>query len=185
LYLFDGICRHAADIVRKKASGFDYQDAEPPSDSRALPGTKQALVDSASSYLYSASGIVEEIVVTTMQEVREDQKVCIGTQRRIHLNSILIASCLSTLQPKVIKVVDIWIKAGTFDNGLLTDIKKKLTKSTQEDSTASSSNDIPTASNKGQYRLYFYDIASTRTEIVSHCVSLPLNFFCFFLHSLS
>jgi hypothetical protein len=76
LYLFDATCRHAADIVRKKASGFDYRDAEPPSDSRAQPGTKQALIDSASSFTFSASGIVEEMVVTTMQAVREDQKVC-------------------------------------------------------------------------------------------------------------
>lgn len=75
LYLFDATCRHAADIVRKKGSGFDYKDAEPPRDSKAQPGTKQALIDSASSYLLSASGIVEEMVLTTMQAVREDQKV--------------------------------------------------------------------------------------------------------------
>ena len=76
LYLFDAISRYAADAVRKRASGFNYREAEPPSRSRAEPGTKEALVESAKEYLSAAAGIVEEIVLSTQKVVREDQKVC-------------------------------------------------------------------------------------------------------------
>lgn len=76
LYLFDAISRYAGDIVRKRASGFDYKKAEPPRGSNAEYGSKQALVESASDYLYAASGIVEEMVLSTHRGVKEDQKVC-------------------------------------------------------------------------------------------------------------
>jgi len=76
LYLFDAVSRYAADIVRKRGSGFDYEDAEPCSSSKAERGTKRALVDSAASFLRSANEILEEMVTVTMEAVREDQKVC-------------------------------------------------------------------------------------------------------------
>lgn len=75
MYLFDAVCRHAADIVRKRGSGFDYEGAEPPSSSKAERGTKKALVESAASFLRLANEILEEMVVTTMQAVKEEQKV--------------------------------------------------------------------------------------------------------------
>lgn len=75
LYLFDAACRYAADIVRKKGSGYDHGDVKPPADSQAKPGSWQALTESASVFLQSASEIVEEIVLNTMEAVREEQQV--------------------------------------------------------------------------------------------------------------
>jgi hypothetical protein len=75
LYLFDAVCRHASDIVRKRGSGYDYKEAEAPSNSEAERGTKKALVDSAASFLKAANEVLEEMVLITIQAVREDQKV--------------------------------------------------------------------------------------------------------------
>lgn len=75
LYVFDAICRHAAQIVRKGASGFDYRHAEAPCGSQTERGTKQALTDSASSFIRSASDFLMEMVTSTLEAVREDQRV--------------------------------------------------------------------------------------------------------------
>lgn len=75
LYLFDAVSRYAQDIVRKRASGFDYKHAEAPRGSRAERGSKQALVEGAEDFLESSVKAVVEIVDATLDEIREDQRV--------------------------------------------------------------------------------------------------------------
>lgn len=94
LYLFDATCRYAADIVRKKGSGYDHGEVKPPAESMAKQGSKQALTESASTFLQSASDIVEEIVLNTMEAVREDQQV---GRNRIYVNNCL--DCLRLKYP--------------------------------------------------------------------------------------
>lgn len=75
LYLLDAVARNAQDVVRKKASGFDYKDTRPPSGSTARAGTKEAMVDAANAFLEACENIIEEMVLTTARSMRPDQKV--------------------------------------------------------------------------------------------------------------
>jgi hypothetical protein len=85
LYLFDAVCRHAADIVRKRGSGFAFKDAEAPSNSTAERGTQKALVESAASFLKSACEILEEMVMIAMESVKEEQRV--RSELEVHLRA--------------------------------------------------------------------------------------------------
>lgn len=157
LYVFDAICRYAAQIVRKSASGFDHRRAEAPHGSRSERGSKEALTDSASSFLRSASDVLMEIATSTMATVREDQQVNAAIGAMSRADSADTIRFLYFVQAKVVKVVDIWIKASTFDQQVLKRVKSAL--------------DGP--ANQGQYQLYFYPFA--RTEIGIPCLfSSPL-----------
>lgn len=76
LYLLDAVARNAQDVVRKKASGFDYKEARPPSGSKARAGTKEAMVDAANAFLRACEDIIEQIVLSTSRSMHSaDQKV--------------------------------------------------------------------------------------------------------------
>lgn len=78
LYLFDAMARCAQEVIRRKASGFKYKDARPPKGSSSAAGTKEAMIDGANAFLGASAKIVEEIVLSTAQSVRQDQRVSLG-----------------------------------------------------------------------------------------------------------
>ncbi|PWN91201.1 hypothetical protein FA10DRAFT_278075 [Acaromyces ingoldii] len=104
LYLLDAVARHAQDIARKgakgaSAEGIDVSNVKPPRGSQATAGTWEAARDAAKMFLKALGDVVERIAVDAVQSVPSEQR------------------------EKALKVVDIWIKADTFDVHMLRDIK--------------------------------------------------------------
>lgn len=62
-------------MIRKHASGFDYRNAEAPRGSKAKKGSKEALIEGATLFLEEGVMAIKEIIVSTLQSVRDDQKV--------------------------------------------------------------------------------------------------------------
>ncbi|KAK0535395.1 hypothetical protein OC835_002379 [Tilletia horrida] len=109
-YIFDAVARQARDIVRKNGAGFDASGSQPPADdgtadgsgAQPQPGTAEALVAGAKTFLSVLDGVAEEVTESTFRDVQPDHR------------------------EKVRKVIDIWMKANTFSHDLLDDITKKL-----------------------------------------------------------
>lgn len=81
LYLFDAMSRYAQDVIRRRASGFEYKESRPPRGSSASPGSKEAMIDAANTFLSACSTIVEDIVLSTARAVRADQRVSVALVR--------------------------------------------------------------------------------------------------------
>ncbi|CAO1631369.1 unnamed protein product [Jaminaea pallidilutea] len=116
LYLFDAASRHAKDVVRKNGAGLDPV--------KVLPSTKQAgdpkaaLISAAKEFLSEMSTIVMEVTEETARMASTEQK------------------------EKVLKVIDIWRKANTFDGSLLDTVSERI-KSTRSSNAGESSKGHP------------------------------------------
>ncbi|PWN48449.1 hypothetical protein IE53DRAFT_412320 [Violaceomyces palustris] len=74
LYLFDAVARHARDITKGRAEGYDYTCVKAPPGSGKQDGSREALEAGASEFVKRAATIVCEVVEDSLRNVTPEQK---------------------------------------------------------------------------------------------------------------